>query len=582
MPAKRQRSGGEPATEAAPLGAPQAPLAVLPHDALYGEVFVFTGFRDPRLASLITRAGGAYRDSLSRAVTTVLAKDAATLSTGKMRAAAQRGLRTLTRAEFEAAPLSRSGELEGVAVAAGARYSGDPPSASTATAAAAPAARALALLHSSPASLGIRLRATSEDAAAARSLGASRVGGIPDAPPALAWPSALGEPMQFVAQVDLRDAAAAAPLPGVGASDATASRALLPRAGWLLFFRARDYWGEGSLASVPLTPAAEAHSSEGRSGGSSGSRGGRRVTAEDYRWDVDEGGWRDVDGAAAAHTLARAPHRRGRAPAAALGGTAKAASRGAADEAAAAAAAAAATAASELRWRRLKVPASGVQPAPSAVMFVAPQATLTPRASPAPAPRQQHLHGSAAAAVTAGSDAAVPLKSRVAPRKRQRATGGGDGAPTGVADAAAPRHDATSADSPPRGTVESGTVTVSATQVTDDSRVVAQLLGVLPVTSQPTTCASPGTNAAGGSAMRDGDRLDAPAAATDAAARRAADATEGKGVSCWRLLLLVEGNCRGTSGHFAYMMTEADLRARDFQRHQLVWLPPTSNVVFGS
>ncbi len=55
-------------------------------------------------------------------------------------------------------------------------------------------------------------------------VGASRVGGTPDLPPALAWPTARGEPYVFLAQLDL---ASLAPL--------EAAREL-PGRGWLSFF----------------------------------------------------------------------------------------------------------------------------------------------------------------------------------------------------------------------------------------------------------------------------------------------------------------------------------------------------------
>jgi hypothetical protein len=192
---------------------------------LAGEVVVFTGFRDAALARRVAALGGVYRDGLSKAVTTVVCADAATLTTNKARAARERGLRVLTRDEFAAAPAASGGVVDfadaGFLAAAGL----PPPGLSAA------ATRA----H------GIRLvLAPAAAPAAAPPLGSSRVGGAPDLPPGLAWPRCGGQPMQFLAQLDLSRASL---LDGCAA---------LPRHGWLLFFVAADYTGEpGASGSAP-------------------------------------------------------------------------------------------------------------------------------------------------------------------------------------------------------------------------------------------------------------------------------------------------------------------------------------------
>lgn len=53
-------------------------------------------------------------------------------------------------------------------------------------------------------------------------LGASRLGGLPDLPTGVAWPERNGSPLDFIAQIDLRDLAGLLPE--------------FPQSGWLLFF----------------------------------------------------------------------------------------------------------------------------------------------------------------------------------------------------------------------------------------------------------------------------------------------------------------------------------------------------------
>src|SRR3989442_689067 len=55
-------------------------------------------------------------------------------------------------------------------------------------------------------------------------VGVSRVGGLPDLPPTLAWPCWRGSPLSFIAQINLDE------LPNV------AERSLLPAEGHLYFF----------------------------------------------------------------------------------------------------------------------------------------------------------------------------------------------------------------------------------------------------------------------------------------------------------------------------------------------------------
>jgi uncharacterized protein YwqG len=64
-------------------------------------------------------------------------------------------------------------------------------------------------------------------------LGQSRLGGEPDLPRSFAWPTFKGEPLAFVAELNLADVAAAAPVDG------------LPKEGHLWFFYAADqsHWG---------------------------------------------------------------------------------------------------------------------------------------------------------------------------------------------------------------------------------------------------------------------------------------------------------------------------------------------------
>ena len=53
-------------------------------------------------------------------------------------------------------------------------------------------------------------------------IGASRLGGLPDLPPDVAWPERNGSPLDFIAQIDLRDLDGLLPE--------------FPQSGWLLFF----------------------------------------------------------------------------------------------------------------------------------------------------------------------------------------------------------------------------------------------------------------------------------------------------------------------------------------------------------
>lgn len=64
-------------------------------------------------------------------------------------------------------------------------------------------------------------------------LGASRIGGLPDLPPSITWPVDDGRPLDFIAQIDLAEAAAVAQLPD------------LPPSGRLAFFYDTDNqpWG---------------------------------------------------------------------------------------------------------------------------------------------------------------------------------------------------------------------------------------------------------------------------------------------------------------------------------------------------
>lgn len=84
-----------------------------------------------------------------------------------------------------------------------------------------------------------------EDEAEEHALGCSRFGGDPDLPPELPWPSADGEPMIFVAQLDL------------GELSAFAAAAELPREGLLSFFYApfsMDRGLEYPVAVLHLAP----------------------------------------------------------------------------------------------------------------------------------------------------------------------------------------------------------------------------------------------------------------------------------------------------------------------------------------
>jgi hypothetical protein len=76
----------------------------------------------------------------------------------------------------------------------------------------------------------LQTKATSLDRLA---LGQSRLGGVPDLPPRFKWPTYRGEPLAFIAEVNLAEVAATAPLDG------------LPKEGHLWFFYASDqtHWG---------------------------------------------------------------------------------------------------------------------------------------------------------------------------------------------------------------------------------------------------------------------------------------------------------------------------------------------------
>ena len=73
---------------------------------------------------------------------------------------------------------------------------------------------------------------------AALPLGGSRLGGLPDLPPSLAWPHVNGKPLTFVIQINLDEIAATMRRDPSG--DTTAAgpddRSLLPRHGWLWYF----------------------------------------------------------------------------------------------------------------------------------------------------------------------------------------------------------------------------------------------------------------------------------------------------------------------------------------------------------
>ncbi len=86
-------------------------------------------------------------------------------------------------------------------------------------------------------------------------IGASRMGGLPDLPPGLAWPDFEGRPLEFLVQINFAETAAAARLDG------------LPESGWLVIFHDmnqtalnhRDLWhgtffdaDAGSLRRVAL------------------------------------------------------------------------------------------------------------------------------------------------------------------------------------------------------------------------------------------------------------------------------------------------------------------------------------------
>lgn len=70
------------------------------------------------------------------------------------------------------------------------------------------------------------------------SLGASRMGGLPDLPPDTDWPISRGRPLEFLAQIDLAQAAAFYALPD------------MPASGWLAaFYNLQASEGAGSLSA---------------------------------------------------------------------------------------------------------------------------------------------------------------------------------------------------------------------------------------------------------------------------------------------------------------------------------------------
>ena len=75
-------------------------------------------------------------------------------------------------------------------------------------------------------------------------LGCSRMGGLPDLPPTLAWPLCQGAPLAFLLQIDLADVASAASRPVADAAITTGHDdvlPLLPKRGWLWFFLEMDH-----------------------------------------------------------------------------------------------------------------------------------------------------------------------------------------------------------------------------------------------------------------------------------------------------------------------------------------------------
>jgi hypothetical protein len=190
---------------------------------LAGEVVVFTGFRDGGLARRVAALGGVYKDSLTKATTTVVCVDEHQLYTNKARAARDRGLRVLTRAEFEAAPAAGGGAIN-FADPSFLAAEGLPPAGVSADVTAARGV--VPVLEPLPPPQQL-LQAQQQFAP-----GASRFGGAPDLPSSVGWPAVGGAPLAFLAQVNLTAASLA---DGAG---------LLPRHGWLLFFAAADYAGE--------------------------------------------------------------------------------------------------------------------------------------------------------------------------------------------------------------------------------------------------------------------------------------------------------------------------------------------------
>lgn len=215
---------------------------------LAGEIVVFTGFRDGALARKVSSLGGIYKDSLSKAVTTVVVKDETMLHTNKARAARERGLRVLTRDEFEESPAASASSVVRFDDPAFREAAGLPPPALTdevtrragvrCVASETPAVATTVGAAAAAARWGAGAAPGAGSSSADASLGASRVGGQPDLPSGVAWPRAGGRPMLFLAQIDCTRASL------------VDGCALLPRHGWLLFFVADDYVGEPGGARI--------------------------------------------------------------------------------------------------------------------------------------------------------------------------------------------------------------------------------------------------------------------------------------------------------------------------------------------
>ena len=182
--------------------------------SLKGECVVFSGFRDARLEKLVRSLGGEYKPSISKAVTMVIVKDSSILSTNKVKAAQSRGLRVLTRQEFEENPAAVYSEMNSalnISLSEVVDWKAAIPS--------------------------ISLRCISTSGPKSVALADSRLGGTLPMPASASWPRAGRVPMQFVAQLRMSTISPHAPV------------GLLPRTGRLAFFRAADYFGEGQMSS---------------------------------------------------------------------------------------------------------------------------------------------------------------------------------------------------------------------------------------------------------------------------------------------------------------------------------------------